>query len=200
MILQPLLVTRIIALLMGLAVFWILSSQKEKKKPMENYASILTTWLLFFIGAKGLTQWELLLDYPLSVLAYPSGTAEFYIATIAAVLWEWRKRQVHKSYLQAYILMLAGSFVTYAFLERLVLDQGHLVDVIFAFGLFFLVVLHKQRLWGVFFAFSGALLAGWLYRIPDVMGYRMDLGFYLVIALISLMLVLLKKGGMNHGG
>ena len=87
MILQPLLVIRVIALLIGLAVFWILSSQKEKKKTVESYASTLTTWLLFFIGAKGLTQWELLLDYPLSVLAYPSGTVEFYIACIATILW-----------------------------------------------------------------------------------------------------------------
>lgn len=199
MILQPLLVIRVIALLIGLAVFWILSSQKEKKKTVESYASTLTTWLLFFIGAKGLTQWELLLDYPLSVLAYPSGTVEFYIACIATILWEWQKRHVHKPYLQAYILMLASSFVGFALLEKLVLDQGHLVDVIFAFGFFFLVVLHRQRLWSVFFAFSGALLTGMLYRIPDVMGYRMDLGFYLVVTLVSLTLVLVKKGGMNHG-
>ncbi|WLR48052.1 hypothetical protein LC065_01865 [Halobacillus litoralis] len=200
MILQPLLVIRVIALLMGPAVFWILSSQKEKKKPMDHYASILTTWLLFFIGAKGLTQWELLLDYPLSVLAYPSGTAEFYIASIATVLWEWRKRHVHKPYVQAYFLMLASSMVSFSLLERLVLDDGHLVDVIFAFSFFVMVVLHKQRLWSVFFAFSGALLAGGLYRAPDLMGYRMDPVFYLVVALMSLTLILLKKGGKNHGG
>lgn len=199
MILQPLLLIRVTALLLGLAVFWILSHHNEKKKTIENYASILTTWLLFFIGAKGVTQWELLIEYPLSVLAYPSGRVEFYIACLATVLWEWRKRQDHKPDLSSYLLMLASSFVAFALLERLVLDQGHLVDVVFAVSFFFLVVLHNHALWNVFFAFSGALLVGVLYRIPDLMGYRMDLGFYIAVAMISLTLVLMKKGGMNHG-
>ncbi|MBX0359444.1 hypothetical protein [Halobacillus sp. Nhm2S1] len=107
MILQPLFVIRILSLVIGIAAIWLMTAKKEYNKIMECYLSVLTTWLFAFIGAKVITQGELLLSYPVSVLSYPSGTEEFYIACAVTVLWEWRHRKVHIKNGQEYVFMLA---------------------------------------------------------------------------------------------
>lgn len=198
MVLQPLLLVRVAAIFIGVAVFWILSND-NKKKTVESYLSLLTTWILFFIGAKLVTQWELLLDYPLSVLAYPSGTVEFYIASVATILFECRKREQHQSFIYSYIIMIASSLVSFAFLARLVLEQGHAVDLMLAFSFFLLVMLWRRVEWIILLVAGGAVVSGFIFRAPSLMGYRMDIWFYLVILIIGIGVILLKKGGRNNG-
>ncbi|WP_155996978.1 hypothetical protein [Halobacillus karajensis] len=119
-----------------------------------------------------MTRWDLLFDYPLSILSYPGGTKELYIATIATVVFEWRKRDKHSHCLG------------FALLRQLILDQGHLLDMLFAFVLFLLVVLVKWGVGNIAIASSVGVLLGLVYRSPELMGYRIDVWFYIIISLL----------------
>ncbi|WP_139254179.1 hypothetical protein [Halobacillus karajensis] len=131
-----------------------------------------------------MTRWDLLFDYPLSILSYPGGTRELYIATIATVVFEWRKRDKHSHFVDSSFLIFVTSLLGFALLRQLILDQGHLVDMLFAFVLFLLVVLVKWGVGNIAIASSVGVLLGLVYRSPELMGYRIDVWFYIIISLL----------------
>lgn len=193
MVIQPLIIIRAAAIAAGLVVIWILKND-HKKKRVEIFLSLLTTWLLSFIAAKFVTRWDLLFDYPLSVLSYPGGTRELYIATIITIMFEWRQRNQHSRFVDSSLIILATSLLGFALLRQLVLDHGHLVDLLFAFVFFLLVVLKKWGTRNIAIASSLGALVGLVYRSPELMGYRIDVGFYILTSLLLWTCIFLRNG------
>lgn len=183
MIIQPILVIRAVSIAVGVLILWILQ-EKEKKESIESFLSLLTTWIFAFIGAKFVTRWELVFDYPLSVLSYPGGAKELYIATCLTIVFEWRKRMVHRRYAGSSILVLATSLLAFALLRQLVLAQGNLVDVAFAFVFFLLVLFLIKPAVKIAAASTIGMVCGWLYQAPELMGYRISVWFYVILSLM----------------
>ncbi|MGR9047441.1 hypothetical protein ACQ4XT_02150 [Halobacillus faecis] len=183
MIIQPILVIRAVSIAAGVLILWILQ-EKEKKESIESFLSLLTTWIFVFIGAKFVTRWDLVFDYPLSVLSYPGGAMELYIATFLTIVFEWRKRMVHRRFAGSSILVLATSLLAFALLRQLVLAQGNLVDVAFAFVFFLLVLFLIKPAVKIAAASTIGVVCGWLYQAPELMGYRINVWFYVILSLM----------------
>ncbi|MBN9654821.1 hypothetical protein J0K78_11140 [Halobacillus sp. GSS1] len=192
MVIQPLLMIRLAAIATGVMVLWMMQRDHKKEKS-EAFLSLLTTWVLAFIGAKVVTRWDLLLEYPISVLSYPSGTSELYIAMVVTIVVEWRKRYEHSRYSESSLLVFATSFLGFALLQQLLLNQGDLVDMIFAF-IFFILVLFIGRvsLSIAIISTVGAMLAV-ISQSPGLMGYRIDGWFYVMISFIVWSYIVLRR-------
>ncbi|MCA1011901.1 hypothetical protein [Halobacillus halophilus] len=190
MTIQPVTIIRVASLVMAALVMWLAVSKEtgHKKRALEQFSSVLVTWALWFIGVKILTTWPLVLEYPLSVLAYPSGTSEFYLASLLTIITEFRGKEKHRTFQYEYILLLACSFFFFTLLSQLLLERGELVELVLFFVYLAAILLCRQVLIiSALFSISAAVSV-WIGGPPSIMGYRMDLWFYVVISLALFLL------------
>ncbi|ASF38122.1 hypothetical protein CEH05_02965 [Halobacillus halophilus] len=195
MTIQPVTIIRVASLVMAALVMWLAVSKEtsHKKRALDQFSSLLLTWALWFIGVKLLTTWPLVLEYPLSALAYPSGTLEFYLASLLTISTEFRRKEKHQTFMYEYILLLACSFFFFTLLSQLLLERGVLVELVLFFVYLAAVLLFRQVLIiSALFSISAAAFA-WVGGPPALMGYRMDLWFYVVISLAMFLLWNLEK-------
>ncbi|GGF25443.1 hypothetical protein GCM10010954_25440 [Halobacillus andaensis] len=195
MIVQPALALRILSFVIAILVFWFISTRKrgDKKQIVEAFISNLTTWVLFFIGVKVITKWEILLDHPLAVLAYPSGTLEFYIASLLTMLWLIRKSSSSRSFLYEHVQLVAYSLFIFAFMSVIVLGEQGLFHLLFPFLFSILITLVRAPLVMIICVSLISGMAGLVGQTPEIMGYRMDGWFYFGIAGIAALLFFNEK-------
>ncbi|MCP3030101.1 hypothetical protein LF817_01965 [Halobacillus sp. A1] len=194
MIVQPLLAIRVLAFITAIILFWLVSTQtKEVKKHVtEGFVSFLTTWILLFIGAKLLTKWQLLLDHPIALLAYPSGTLEFYIATAAITVIKLYKNK-SSIYTHEYVQLIAFSWFSFSVFTIVFNDEGAWSELILTFLFIILITLVNIPILTVIFIVLLTGIYGLFYPSPELMGYRMDPWFYIGIALLCSLLLLFDK-------
>ncbi|MFC7061982.1 hypothetical protein [Halobacillus seohaensis] len=195
MVVQPLLAIRIISIIIALVLFWIVSEEKRavKKHKAESFVSLMTTWVLFFIGVKVLTKWELLLDHPIALLAYPSGTLEFYLATLFTLILKLRQYHSYQDYLYEYVQLTAYSLLSFSILTRLFLQEGGWLELLVTFLFFILITIYRAPLQAIILISFLSGIAGFLFETPAIMGYRMDTWFYLVISLVGILFLKFDK-------
>ncbi|WP_347862056.1 hypothetical protein U0355_02300 [Salimicrobium sp. PL1-032A] len=183
MFIPPYIAVRIVAFLMSIGVFWVMhTDKKETKRILSKGTSLLTTFFVVFIGAKLITTFPMVLEYPIAVLSYPSGTLEFYIGVGAMLIHAFRL-SVTKDELYGMVVLLSGAFFFYYIISIVVMDDRPLAELVLWFIIYIGSFLWK-RYWPVFLE-VGMLVAGLLSLngpVLDVMGVPVDAGFYIVAA------------------
>ncbi|MGP4075995.1 hypothetical protein [Halobacillus sp. K22] len=195
MTIQPVTIIRVVSLFIAALVMWWVVSREtsHKKRALDQFSSLLVTWALWFIGVKFLTTWPLLLDYPLSVVAYPSGTLEFYLASLLTISTEFRRKEKHQAFIYEYILLLACSFFFFNLLSQLLLERGGVIELVLFFVYLAAVLLFRQALIISALVSISAAASAWVGGPPGLMGYRIDSWFYVLICLAMIVLWNLEK-------
>ncbi|MFG6115519.1 hypothetical protein ACGTN9_10035 [Halobacillus sp. MO56] len=195
MFIQPLFGVRVASFIIAIIIFWFFTekAKREKKKSMDSFISLLATWFVLFFSIKFVTKWEIFIDNPMAVLAYPSGTQEFYIASVILMLFAWIKRADHLPRLYDYILMLSIGIFSYTVIARLGLENGHWVDLVLAAVFLLGTLLFRNPYWLVVGIGVISGVTGLFIYTPTILGYRMHAGFYLLMAGLVLVLTFRKK-------
>lgn len=195
MFIQPLFGVRVASFIIAVIIFWFFTekAKSERKKSIDFFISLLATWFILFFNIKFVTKWEIFIDNPMAVLAYPSGTQEFYIASVILILVAWIKRADHLPRLYDYILMLSISIFSYTVIARLGLENGHWLDLVLAAVFLLGTLLFRNPYWLVVGIGVISGVTGLVIYTPTILGYRMHAGFYLLMAGLVLILIFRKK-------
>lgn len=183
MFIPPYIMVRIGALIISIALFAAMhTDRKETKYILSKGTSLLTTFFVVFMGAKLITTFPMILEYPIAVLSYPSGTLEFYIGVGAMLIHAFRL-SITKDELYGMVVLLSGAFFFYYIMSIVVMDDRPLAELVLWFIIYIGSFLWK-RYWPVFLE-AGMLVAGLLSMngpVLDMMGVPVDAGFYIVAA------------------
>lgn len=195
MFIQPLFGVRVTSFVIAIIIYWFFSEKAkgEKKKSVDSFVSLLATWFVLFFSIKLVTKWGIFLDNPMAVLAYPSGTQEFYIASVILLLVAWMKRASHVGRFYDYTLLLSLALFSYTLIARIGLGNGHWMEFILAAVFLVGILLFRHPYWLVAgIALASGVTAPFFYT-PAIMGYRMHAGFYLLVASFMLALIFRQK-------
>ncbi|SDX84979.1 MULTISPECIES: hypothetical protein [Salimicrobium] len=183
MFVPPYLIIRLTALLVSAGVFRFARTGMEgKKEVFSKGTTLLTTFFLVFFSSKLVTTFPMVLDYPVTVLSYPSGTLEFYIASVAAAIHAFRLK-LSKDELYGMTVLLSGSFFFYYIGSIIIMEDNVLHELVIWFIIYAGSLLWKNY-WSALFG-SVMLAAGavsLIVPVLDVMGVPVDAGYYFVIA------------------
>ncbi|SDJ34171.1 hypothetical protein [Salimicrobium halophilum] len=183
MFIPPYIMVRVVAIIISIALFAAMhTDRKEMKYILSKGTSLLTTFFVVFMGAKLLTTFPMILEYPVAVLSYPSGTLEFYIGVGAMLIHAYRL-SAGKDELYGMVVLLSGAFFFYYIISTVVMNDRPLEELVLWFIIYIGSFLWK-RYWPIFLE-AGMLVAGLLSLngpVLDVMGIPVDAGFYIVAA------------------
>ncbi|MEC5424203.1 hypothetical protein QGM71_11935 [Virgibacillus sp. C22-A2] len=196
----------LISMTAGLLFFYIVSplTKAERKKQIEEVASLLINFLLFIWVGKILLNLTVFFQDPLAILAYPSNSHAFYIAVLLSgltVLYKCiRKQEKTFSTLFSFIpVFLVGSFV-FEFIQLnlnknpyTLVYLGLLVLLIVAFllvqeriapGKIAIIILSGWT--------AGQLFLAYVFPFVTVFGYLIAPWFLIVFYLVMTTLYVLK--------
>ncbi|SIS40271.1 hypothetical protein [Salimicrobium flavidum] len=183
MFVPPYIVIRLAALLLSITVFWTMREGSTAKRGIiSKGVSLLTTFFVVFIGAKLVTTFPMVLEYPVAVLSYPSGTLEFYIGVGAMVIHAFRLA-VTKDEFHEMAVLLSGAFFFYYIISIITMDDRPLAEIVVWFLIYIGTFLWKKY-WSAVLE-AGMLAAGLLSldgAVLDWMGIPVDAGFYVIAA------------------
>lgn len=115
--------TLILSFLIGLGTFYIVDAgeKKQKKKQIEEVTSMVIQFIIYVWLGKILVHIKIFFSDPIAVLAHPSDSKAFYIATLLTLLhlaYKARQRtiDVHR-FMRAFIPILIYTSFMYEFLQ-----------------------------------------------------------------------------------
>jgi hypothetical protein len=190
--------------LLGMGLFFVLSPNEKqvKKQQLEEVLSYIIQFIIYLWIGKAIIFFPKVIQDPIAVLAYPSNSTAFYLASIFTLLhlvYKIRKGTVDAIRLfEVFVTVWIGAMFTYEFLSIII--NGQPIDAYFIglIGLvIFLVIIYEkmrplQR--DFLLIFLWLLLAG---VISLGKGYIVLFGFLLqpiyFFVLIGFLLILIWK-------
>src|SRR5690625_4463590 len=119
----------ILSFIIGGLFFYVTSEESKaiKKKQIETIFSLLINFIIYIWIGKIIQHFPLLLKDPLAILAYPSNSQSFYIATALIIVNLIYRIARHKEKInfifQAFLPIFIASFFVYEFIELVI--QGY---------------------------------------------------------------------------
>ncbi|WP_173917504.1 hypothetical protein [Halobacillus sp. Marseille-Q1614] len=195
----PYLAARLAAFIMAIIVFYFIhqSSAVLKKKWIESFLSLITTVFVYMFLMKFLTKFSMLFEYPMAVVTYPSGSIEFYLALIAAVLYYIKTARMEEdpaAFHSAIMQLAAGTQFFFYFLVIIFQDENAWIELSLWFLLFTAsLIINSHYLLLLFLGVSAAAVLSFPLTVPDVMGIRVHAMFYIVLCALFLVLLLMRR-------
>src|SRR5699024_6705977 len=114
--------TLIISFLAGFIFFYITSSLSriEKKKQLEEIASQLINFVIYIWLGKIITNIQVFIQDPLTILAYPSNSSAFYAATLFSALTIGYKVMKHNFHVPTFLSSFVPVFLVASFIYEFV--------------------------------------------------------------------------------
>lgn len=193
----------ILSFIFGISYFYFISkNDKEyRKKQIEDNISLIINFILFIWLSKIIIHFDKFIQDPLSILAYPSDSHAFYLATIFIVInllyRKYRHRQQIVSIVEAFLpIFIATSFI-YEFLQIVV--EKNETNVYYLVLLTFLLIVYtiihgkisKQLL--LITNIAILLVGQWilaLFTNMTLFHYRMSPYYYVILFIVSLVLTI----------
>ncbi|MFD1040000.1 hypothetical protein ACFQ3N_16630 [Virgibacillus byunsanensis] len=198
----------VVSIIMGFIFFFVISPlpTQVKKKQLEEITSLLINFVIYIWVGKILLNISTFITDPLAILAYPSDSHAFYLATLFIVLNIGYKYKRHNlavlTLLNSFIpVFLAASFV-YEFVQIVwnsnTYTWGYLGLVMLLIVVYMLVYdrITKEKLLGI-------MLIGWVFGqlmlalfLPflTVFGYMMAPWFLILFFITSIGLYIYNNG------
>lgn len=123
--------TLVIALLSGLLFFYVISTlpRDDKKRQVEEMVSLIINFILFIWLGKILIHFSVFIQDPMAILAYPSDSTAFYLATLFFSIHLIYKVKRHsflvKPLLQSFIPVFLMTTFVYEFIQFILHDQPY---------------------------------------------------------------------------
>ncbi|MCA0971290.1 hypothetical protein LCM20_11850 [Halobacillus litoralis] len=194
----PYMMARAVALLVGILFYYILSQQSNayKKKVVERTLSLFSIVFVWMFVFKFVTHFPLLLDRPLALLAYPSGTLEFYLAVgMTAVYYviDMKRGKVEQEDMHVDLFrVLSGTMFVYYFLITIALNEAPFYEL----SLWFVLYIGSWVVGG-YYALLVSCITAFVMSVfsdgPDFMGIRIDASFYIGLCIVFVVMNQLKK-------
>lgn len=142
----------VLSFIVGIVFFYVMSHDEKatKKKLIDDALSMLISFIIFVWIGKGIVHFQLLFKDPLAVLAYPSDSRMFYIATVLLFinyLYLYLRGKIDLvRLLQAVLPVLLAASFTYEFLEIIVYHyERNWLYFIALIVLLFIYIFWRQR-------------------------------------------------------
>lgn len=201
----------IISFIAGISFFYFISplSKTDKKQQIEEIISQLINFVIFIWIGKIILNIKLFVSDPLAVLAYPSNSYAFYIATLFITLNVGYKMKRHKlnakKLLATFIpIFLVSSFV-FEFID--IVWNGNIYSWEYLGLLTLLLILFitfqektsfMKLTYYLFLGWSvGKLILAIIHPFTAVFGYTISPWFLIVLSILLMMLIIFsvrKKG------
>lgn len=197
--LPPYIMARSIAFIAGIVFYYFVSHQSSpvKKGRVSSFLSLLTSFVVVMFLMKFVTKFPMVFEYPLALLAYPSGTLEFYLASVVLVFLyrkEYIKSNNKASFHYDLFLIGAGSTFFFYFIVLVVFNEEVLLEMGVWFCLYLGALIFKYFWREVIFAgMVIACIASLTMEVPAVMGIRVHTAFYLFLTLVSFIFIIKKR-------
>ncbi|WP_181349008.1 hypothetical protein [Thalassobacillus sp. CUG 92003] len=178
-----------------LCFWWIETGLKQRKiNTVRMFFSLLMTFYLTFFFSKFLFKLPTLLHSPMTVIAYPSGTLEFYLGIIAMAghyLWTNHTSNGGAELNWSIIRLFSAALFSYYFLVYLMNEHSYGDQLTFWYLIYFSSIVNNgtSRL-TLLAAFAYSLGLSMTERFSDIMRIPIHPVFYIIITLFMLILVL----------
>lgn len=134
--------------LMGFVFFYMTSPfpKKMKKSILEQLSSLLINFVIYIWVGKIILNIHVFVQDPLAILAYPSDSAAFYVASLLISLhigWNVWRRKMDLHILEAFVPVFLGASFIYEFVQIFWYEDRYTwlyIGLITALILFFLLV------------------------------------------------------------
>ncbi|MGI8313684.1 hypothetical protein [Halobacillus mangrovi] len=192
---------RSIAFIAGIVFYYFAShhSSQVKKDRVSSFLSLITSFVVVMFLMKFVTKFPMVFEYPLALLAYPSGTLEFYLASVVIVFFyrkEYIKSKTKESFHGDLVFMGTGSSFFFYFIVVVFLNEKVLLEMGLWFCLYLSLLIFKYFWREVLFV--GMIIASvisFTVEVPAVMGIRVHAAFYLFLTLFSFIVIIKKRMG-----
>lgn len=198
----------VISFLAGLGYFYIQSEQSKaiRKKQLEATSSILINIVIYIWLGKVIANLPKFIDDPLAILAYPSNSTAFYIASILGlinIMINVRKKKVLlNTYIIAFIPVFIGASLIFEFVNYI--NSGTINNLTYFILLVVLVSLQllmykktsiiKLNLIIVLIWAFVKLLYSIIFSYTTIFNYMIHPLYFIIIILITIYYMKMKKG------
>ncbi|WP_156112615.1 hypothetical protein [Halobacillus sp. BBL2006] len=145
---------------------------------------------------KFVTKFPMVFEYPFALLAYPSGTFEFYLALLVILFIyrnEYKKTKDKGSFHYDMFLLAAGSSFFYYFTIITLYSEDVFIEIGLWFFLFVSSVIFKKYWHEILLVgIATASVLSIVVEVPAIMGIRVHMAFYLLLTML-LFILLIKK-------
>ncbi|WP_386058717.1 hypothetical protein [Thalassobacillus hwangdonensis] len=197
-VLSPVIGMRIGAVIFAILSFWLFdpSPVSRKKQKLDEFLSVITTFILLFWAMKLVTTFPLVLEYPRSVLSYPSGSTELYFAVGIMLILSIRNYFKNKGatvFTYAWWILFAGAQFYYLFFEAVFGGHLDLVHMAIAVCFFVGLALFKRTYIIVLSMFLVVSVVSFFGSPLEVIGQRVHAGFYLSLFIVSVLIEIHRR-------
>lgn len=184
--------------LVGIVFFYVISAlaKDRKKYVIEQIGSLLVNMVIYIWLSKIVLNIGLFISDPLAVLAYPSDSSAFYLASLITVLhvsWKvWRKKMRDMDLLTAFVpIFLSASFV-FEFIQLVWYDNqlsGVYLALLMVLIIVFLLVQERMMGWKLslglmIFWGLGQLVFSFALPFTTIFGYIMEPWYLVIVCLV----------------
>lgn len=196
----------IVSFLAGFLFFYVTSSLSkiEKKQQLEETSSQLINFVIYIWLGKIVTNIQVFVQDPLTILAYPSNSAAFYVAALFSMVtigYKVKKHDFHVApFLKTFIpVFLVASFV-YEFIE--IVLSGHsfgwgYLGILAVLIIIYLVLDDRITHEGVVYLLIGwsvgHLILAWCLPFTTVFGYIISPIFFIVLMIVLFVLLIFNR-------
>lgn len=196
----------IVSLLGGIVTFYIIShdAKEIKKKQIEDVVSLAINFVIYIWIGKIIVNFDKFISDPLAILAYPSSSYAFYLATIFIIVNLYYRKYRHSERInlivQAFIpIILSASFI-YEFLQVTIENQPYnksylLFITVLTIGYIALYGRMSPSMQSFLFSLVlllGQLLLTLLYKIT-IFGYRLLPIYFISLIVIIIAITTFRK-------
>lgn len=159
--------------IVGLLFFYVISpySKDRKKYVMEQISSLLINMVIYVWISKILLNIDVFISDPLAILAYPSDSSAFYLASFVTALhvgWKvWRGKMQDIALLVAFVPIFLSASFTFEFIQ---------------------MVWYQNSLSGIYLGLLMTLIIAFLLLQERVTGWKLSLGLMILWSLGQLVL------------
>lgn len=198
----------VVSFIIGLIFFYVISPQPhvEKKQRLEEVISLIVNFVIFIWIGKIIVRFSVFIEDPLAILAYPSDSSAFYIASLfvaGTIVYKVIRYQFNAELLMSTFVpvFLVSSFV-YEFIEITWNDNGFswgYLGLLMVLIILYLLLLNRLSAIQISYVLlliwaTGQLVFTFIYPFATVFGFIMT-EWYLIclLALFSGLLIYNRK-------
>lgn len=144
---------KVISWLVGFVVFYLFANveRAQKKHQFQEVISQLVNFILFMWFGKIILNFSSFLKSPVAILAYPSNSQSFYLATFLTVALIVYKRFKHnydlRSFIEAFMYVFLVASLTYDFIQLVLNHNKYILGqfILLAVLVLFYVLMQGRR-------------------------------------------------------
>lgn len=206
LVIKSSLVFLILSFVIAFLYFWVSSSlSKETKKELLNQVeSIIITFIISIYIGKMVFHIDILLSDPVAILAYPSNSNAFYIATLLTIIYSFIKMKTKtlEGVLYAFLQVFISASFVFEFFFLVLGDNGNILYFVILVLLLVTAILLQDKLTPVTISsFTiitwslGQLVVVSLYGQASIFQFTISPWYFFVSLLIGFLVLILKKMG-----